>query len=160
LLLFFFQAEDGIRDFHVTGVQTCALPISLAPSDLLGKPIIELFATDADNPEQGSDRPLKFQLSARNKLRDLVVQVLPAAREGTRSTWWAISGHPKIDDQGRFLGYRGSAKDVTVEYERKLEDSRLAEYDSLTGLANRHRMTRRLESTLAAFKSSRRACAL
>src|SRR5690606_40682619 len=25
---FFFQAEDGIRGFHVTGVQTCALPIS------------------------------------------------------------------------------------------------------------------------------------
>src|SRR5690606_40907464 len=25
-----FHAEDGIRDFHVTGVQTCALPISLA----------------------------------------------------------------------------------------------------------------------------------
>src|SRR5690606_40774397 len=36
---FFFQAEDGIRDFHVTGVQTCALPICddvqawLAPLD-------------------------------------------------------------------------------------------------------------------------------
>src|SRR5690606_39700525 len=28
-LFFFFQAEDGIRDFHVTGVQTCALPILL-----------------------------------------------------------------------------------------------------------------------------------
>src|SRR5690606_22056618 len=27
---FFFQAEDGIRDFHVTGVQTCALPIYAA----------------------------------------------------------------------------------------------------------------------------------
>src|SRR5690606_40356744 len=27
LIFFFFQAEDGIRDFHVTGVQTCALPI-------------------------------------------------------------------------------------------------------------------------------------
>src|SRR5438876_7656138 len=27
---FFFQAEDGIRDGRVTGVQTCALPISLA----------------------------------------------------------------------------------------------------------------------------------
>src|SRR5256885_2892441 len=25
---FFFQAEDGIRDYKVTGVQTCALPIS------------------------------------------------------------------------------------------------------------------------------------
>src|SRR5439155_18258019 len=28
---FFFQAEDGIRDGHVTGVQTCALPIYLFP---------------------------------------------------------------------------------------------------------------------------------
>src|SRR2546426_5977983 len=28
LYLFFFQAEDGIRDYKVTGVQTCALPIS------------------------------------------------------------------------------------------------------------------------------------
>src|SRR5690625_3436272 len=27
-MYFFFQAEDGIRDGHVTGVQTCALPIS------------------------------------------------------------------------------------------------------------------------------------
>src|SRR5476649_1330441 len=29
---FFFQAEDGIRDHCVTGVQTCALPISIAPN--------------------------------------------------------------------------------------------------------------------------------
>src|ERR687892_2389926 len=27
-MFFFFQAEDGIRDYKVTGVQTCALPIS------------------------------------------------------------------------------------------------------------------------------------
>src|SRR2546426_10457302 len=27
-MIFFFQAEDGIRDYKVTGVQTCALPIS------------------------------------------------------------------------------------------------------------------------------------
>ena len=27
ICVFFFQAEDGIRDLHVTGVQTCALPI-------------------------------------------------------------------------------------------------------------------------------------
>src|SRR5690606_39891931 len=35
--LFFFQAEDGIRDFHVTGVQTCALPI--LPSGKVSTPI-------------------------------------------------------------------------------------------------------------------------
>ena len=27
MCIFFFQAEDGIRDYDVTGVQTCALPI-------------------------------------------------------------------------------------------------------------------------------------
>src|SRR5205807_3116076 len=31
---FFFQAEDGIRDYKVTGVQTCALPIYVEPGHL------------------------------------------------------------------------------------------------------------------------------
>src|SRR5205809_5726107 len=31
VFFFFFQAEDGIRDVAVTGVQTCALPISRRP---------------------------------------------------------------------------------------------------------------------------------
>ena len=30
---FFFQAEDGIRDYDVTGVQTCALPIFVDKDD-------------------------------------------------------------------------------------------------------------------------------
>src|SRR5207302_3281524 len=32
--IFFFQAEDGIRGFHVTGVQTCALPIWPAQTEV------------------------------------------------------------------------------------------------------------------------------
>src|SRR5204862_737485 len=46
--LFFFQAEDGIRDLYVTGVQTCALPISHsgvlaagARAQLIDQPILE-----------------------------------------------------------------------------------------------------------------------
>src|SRR5436309_10023383 len=38
VVFFFFQAEDGIRDFHVTGVQTCALPICKREFILLGAP--------------------------------------------------------------------------------------------------------------------------
>src|SRR5690606_27787332 len=34
----FFQAGDGIRDFHVTGVQTCALPISEEVAGLIRQP--------------------------------------------------------------------------------------------------------------------------
>ena len=127
---------------------------------LLARPLLTLFETDPDNDEK-SERPLNFQLSARNKFVDTTVRVaLGEARAEGRQTWWSISGHPKFDGGGRFQGYRGSAKDITVEYERKIEDSRLAEYDSLTGLANRHRMNRRIDSTLAAFRVAKRSCAL
>src|SRR5256885_7839932 len=36
LCCFFFQAEDGIRDYKVTGVQTCALPISSGKLRMVG----------------------------------------------------------------------------------------------------------------------------
>src|SRR5690606_40875394 len=42
-LAFFFQAEDGIRDFHVTGVQTCALPIFLLFPELMATPLFLFF---------------------------------------------------------------------------------------------------------------------
>ncbi|HMT44265.1 MAG TPA: EAL domain-containing protein, partial [Chakrabartia sp.] len=128
---------------------------------LLGHPLAALFETDPYNPGERSDRPLTFQLSARNKITDLTVRFVPGkSKQEGRQTWWSISGHPKFDANGDFQGYRGSAKDITVEYERKLEDSRLAEFDSLTGLANRHRMNKRLEAYLTAYKAAKRSCTL
>src|SRR5262249_56821933 len=49
-LFFFFQAEDGIRDWSVTGVQTCALPISYAPA----APLVAwmVLAANASNPSR------------------------------------------------------------------------------------------------------------
>src|SRR5215467_6425893 len=59
--IFFFQAEDGIRDYKVTGVQTCALPISARPipRSLVGwpsltdaeRPVVRLVAEGFSNPE-------------------------------------------------------------------------------------------------------------
>src|SRR5690606_41139644 len=63
VVFFFFQAEDGIRDFHVTGVQTCALPIltttdvtdhHYAPDDA-PEPMIRLEGVGKTYP--GSDIP-------------------------------------------------------------------------------------------------------
>src|SRR3989440_1939868 len=55
VVFFFFQAEDGIRDLIVTGVQTCALPISIwvayADADSLVL-VVERFTSDA-----GTDYP-------------------------------------------------------------------------------------------------------
>src|SRR5690625_7947352 len=49
--IFFFQAEDGIRDGHVTGVQTCALPIYRKSASFV--------------PAQGADHPLNNWQRAR-----------------------------------------------------------------------------------------------
>jgi diguanylate cyclase (GGDEF)-like protein len=135
--------------------------LEVEASDLLTQPISALFETDPNNPDERSDRPFKFQLSARSKLNDLTVRVTARKFDNRgKQIWWSISGQPKLGPNGNFLGYRGSAKDISVEYERKLVDSKLAEYDSLTGLANRHRMNKRLEQTLAAYKATNRTCAL
>src|SRR5205807_3027532 len=60
LLSFFFQAEDGIRDYKVTGVQTCALPISgrqAARARVLGR------------REELADRIERFQIGHRVRPR-------------------------------------------------------------------------------------------
>src|SRR5256885_3779612 len=51
LFFFFFQAEDGIRDYKVTGVQTCALPISICRSPHSACPRL------SSSPPHHSSRP-------------------------------------------------------------------------------------------------------
>src|SRR5690606_40152502 len=46
LPFFFFQAEDGIRGFHVTGVQTCALPILFDDVDVRHSPALQAALGD------------------------------------------------------------------------------------------------------------------
>src|SRR5699024_11372891 len=46
--VFFFQAEDGIRDRNVTGVQTCALPISQAEGTTIIKDAQELKVKESN----------------------------------------------------------------------------------------------------------------
>src|SRR5437879_12505278 len=73
MYFFFFQAEDGIRDTSVTGVQTCALPISIAVPTAAGEPRqITPGAWDAEYPTWMPDgREILF--SARGGLWRLAV---------------------------------------------------------------------------------------
>src|SRR5690606_40634374 len=73
-----FQAEDGIRDFHVTGVQTCALPICFPHPLLVDLPfetdqsLVELAAQEAEPGLSGeeefrSEFPAAFDGPARKR---------------------------------------------------------------------------------------------
>src|SRR2546429_5171313 len=70
-LFFFFQAEDGIRDVAVTGVQTCALPISIwLSADLMSPYAFYQFwlnVSDAEVP--GLLRVFSFRSRERSEER-------------------------------------------------------------------------------------------
>src|SRR5690606_39949877 len=55
----FFQAEDGIRDFHVTGVHTCALPI-FAPHNADNKRIAKFIQAELVRNLENTDREAKI----------------------------------------------------------------------------------------------------
>src|SRR6266850_5849202 len=48
VFFFFFQAEDGIRDYKVTGVQTCALPIFACPGSCRKRPTVSRAQVQAE----------------------------------------------------------------------------------------------------------------
>ena len=70
--------------------------------------------------------------------------------------WVSISGAPVFDDQGEFVGYRGTGREITARKQAEAEIERLAFYDALTGLPNRRLLIDRLNQAVAA--SARRAC--
>src|SRR5690606_34003793 len=65
VVLFFFQAEDGIRDFHVTGVQTCALPISAETE-------VNLYATNSSSNNTPFKLPVPSRLVVDSGVRPIV----------------------------------------------------------------------------------------
>ena len=150
-----FWATDGQGNLSYIS-ETAAAVVGMPADDLLGQPMSRLFVLERDEDEDGAERPLGFQLSARNTIVDLAVRA--AARE--KEVWWLISGKPCFNENSQFIGYRGHGKDITATRLKELDASRLALYDSLTGLSNRHRMTQRLKSVLTAYKVAKRSCAL
>jgi diguanylate cyclase (GGDEF)-like protein len=124
--------------------------------DVLGAPLTSLVEPIAEGDDEAPERPFSFLLGARNRFAELNVKV----QHGDSQMFWSLTGKPQFGKNNEFLGYRGSAKDISAVYEQQRDASRLAQYDSLTGLANRHRMNKRLTTILTAYKSAKRSCAL
>ena len=129
------------------------------PDDLEGRPLSDLFQLDEQIAGQSGnrgERTLTFHLSARSSFSDLVVRA--ATRDEER--WWAITGRPIYDTFDNFQGFRGSGADLTERRRTQEHVSRLAHFDSLTGLSNRFFMSQSLEKILVAPQVQQRACAV
>ncbi|WP_018410786.1 putative bifunctional diguanylate cyclase/phosphodiesterase [Methyloversatilis thermotolerans] len=62
------------------------------------------------------------------------------------TVWWSLTAKPLVDPAGAHAGWRGVCTDITESRIAAREMTRLANYDSLTGLANRHHFRARLEA--------------
>ncbi len=129
--------------------------LGLEPGELLGRPFHSLFILERDE-DDSVERTLPLIFSASKTFSGLTIR---AARDD-QEIWWSISGRPQFGANGDFCGYHGNGVDITSTRQNQRDASRLAMYDSLTGLSNRHAMERRLASVLAAYRAAKRSCAL
>src|SRR2546427_10263521 len=112
---FFFQAEDGIRDLTVTGVQTCALPIS------------RRGARAAAGQEGSRDRASKKLLGAERMSTAAKVELVRSAQAEfrltpalaaiglPRATWYYRLDHPR-PYEARHARLRGPLERIAVEH--------------------------------------------
>jgi diguanylate cyclase (GGDEF)-like protein len=145
-----FLSAPALRDFEAAG------------QDPFGQQLSAIMR-DADAlPGSGSQRALAFKCKTHARIDDHIVE-LQFPRPGSDEPmlrWWRLTGRPLSDAEGTFLGYRGSAVDITAQYSHEVQVARQSQIDELTGLANRRKLGERLTATLAAFRQTRRCCAL
>lgn len=168
LAMFDAMEEAGIGWFWATDADGRLIYLSSRAIDqfaedrrIIGETLGNLVTTVQDGTTERELRPLSYLLGTRTSFIDQSVQILSGdAHGGTEELWWSLTGKPHFGAGDTFLGYRGTAKDISNSYKQQCDSSRLAEYDGLTGLSNRHRMNRRLTAMLNACKIERRSCAL
>ncbi len=127
--------------------------------DLRSNPFIELFVhDDADMTEGERDSLLTLatHLMQPVPFREVPVAVVVAGEH----RWWSLTAKPLFDAHGRHAGWRGVCSDITESRRAALEMATLANFDSLTGLANRHHFRNQLSVIRPSVTDGARPCAL
>jgi len=125
------------------------------PEALLGRQFTDLLSVDQASDSFEERKTLGFHLSARFPFSDVVVR--PASEQDVH---WSLSGNPVFDERGRFLGFRGIGTDLTEQRKSEREITRLARFDSLTGLPNRAMMRQTLDEALRNAAHRQKGCSL
>jgi diguanylate cyclase (GGDEF)-like protein/PAS domain S-box-containing protein len=150
-----FWATDAQGRITYLTEEACR-QLEWSADDVLGKQLTDIFMPDHAHDPDRNARPLTFLLKAHNTISKVPVKLV---RDGYE-VWWEIEGKPQLDNHGNFEGYRGYAKDITDTREKQLNAERLAQYDSLTQLCNRHRMEEILAKRLKEDRALKRSCAI
>ncbi|HVJ00586.1 MAG TPA: EAL domain-containing protein, partial [Sphingomonas sp.] len=112
-----------------------AVSVGADPKTINGTAFLQILA--GPTWESGNFAPalrtLAEKLKQREPFRDLLLPVYVGGEE----RWWEMSASPRFDERGAFVGFRGVGSDVTEQRKSQDQISKMARFDTLTGLPNR-----------------------
>ncbi len=114
---------------------------ALRPKDLLGRCFFDFEA----RPQHVSNRRFLSALRKSGEVKNYLTHLI--STDGS-DRWVGINARVTHDDEGRIVGLRGTARNVTEQHRAALEIERLATHDGLTGLPNRVSLQKVLDAAL------------
>lgn len=120
----------------------CVDLFGLQPRDLLGRCFFDFEA----RPQHVSNRRFLSALRKNGEVKNYLTHLI--STDGT-DRWVGINARVSHDEEGRIVGLRGTARNVTEQHDAAMEIERLATHDGLTGLPNRVSLQKTLEAALA-----------
>jgi diguanylate cyclase (GGDEF)-like protein/PAS domain S-box-containing protein len=133
-----------LRHVSIHLAQLIGVPVE----DLHGRSLVAVIDSLIGQPSEEERMMIhRFEdcLQQDRPFRNLVVPV----RVDGQLRWWSLTAKPLLDTSAQIEGWRGISSDITEVRLREQEMIRLANIDSLTGLANRHQFSRRLAECFA-----------
>jgi len=119
----FWEQDEGFRFTVISESASMQHPVS--PGEVIGKTRWEL-AVGSDPEKMAAHRAL---VEAHQPFREFEYCVVS---DKAQTWWYSVNGKPVFDDNGRFVGYRGTSRDITMR--KRLEEELRRHRDNLSAL--------------------------
>ena len=151
-----WQTDSNRRLIHVS--PRLAYALGGTAEALEGIPLLQALSGDAW--ETGRFPKVMHDMAERMKRRDSFSNLIVPVTIDGKPRWWELSASPRLDEQGKFLGFRGVGSDVTEQRATAEQIAKMARFDNLTGLPNRLSLHEDLDRALDHAKSAKSRCAM
>nr|WP_312846574.1 diguanylate cyclase [Sphingopyxis sp. PET50] len=151
-----WQTDNSRRLVHVSPRLAFALG---APAEQLeGIPLLQALSGDAW--ATGNFPKSLHEMAERMKRRESFSNLIVPVTIDGKPHWWELSASPRLDEAGKFLGFRGVGSDVTEQRASAEQIAKMARFDNLTGLPNRLSLNEDLQRALTHAIDAKTRCAM
>ena len=151
-----WQTDNSRRLVHVS--PRLAHALGAPADDLEGVPLLQALSGDAW--ETGQFPKSLHTMAERMKRRESFSNMVVPVTIGGKPRWWELSASPRLDEAGKFLGFRGVGSDVTEQHASAEQIAKMARFDNLTGLPNRLSLNEDIARALGRAIDAKSRCAL